>query len=113
MHEANVAAGILRSVEQVARENNSSRVTSMRLQVGEFTCIQPDMLRFCLEVLAKDTIARNATIYISRIQTRAGCLNCKSEFSIHDIEFRCPRCSSTEIELVSGRELIIESIEVE
>jgi len=113
LHEAKLAAGIVETVERVARENGGSRITGIRLQIGEFTCVQPDTLRFCLQTLAEGTIAQNAAISISRIRTRALCTKCRSEFDVHEIEFQCPTCASTDIELVSGRELIIESIEVE
>jgi len=113
LHEAKVAAGIIETVERVARENGASRITGIKLQIGDFTCIQPDSLRFCLEALAEGTIAQDAGISISRIKTRAACAECNNEFDIHEIQFHCPQCGSSAVELVSGRELIIESIEVE
>ena len=113
MHEAKVAAGILETVERVARENGGSRITGIKLQIGEFTCIQPESLRFCLEALGKGTITESAAISISRIKTRAACAECDNRFDVHEIQFHCPTCASTNIELVSGRELVIESIEVE
>ena len=113
MHEAKVAAGIIETVERVARENGGSRITDIRLRIGEFTRVLPDTLRFCLETLAEGTIAQNAAISISRVRTRALCAGCNSEFDVHEIQFQCPTCASTDVELVSGRELIIESIEVE
>lgn len=113
MHEASVAAGILETVERVARKNGSSQIVAIRLQIGEFTCIQPDMLKFCLETLAEDTIAKGATVSIDRVKTRAVCNVCNAEFEVCDTEFKCPECSSSDIVLVSGRELLIESIEVQ
>ncbi|MBN2208460.1 MAG: hydrogenase maturation nickel metallochaperone HypA [Candidatus Coatesbacteria bacterium] len=113
MHEARVAADILETVERVAADNFATRITSIRLQIGEFTCVQPDALQFCLEALSEGTIAQDAALSITRIKTTAVCGECHSEFSVHEIEFRCPMCASTNIELLSGRELFIESIEVD
>jgi len=113
LHEATVAAGILETVERVAADNCATRITGIRLQIGEFTCIQPEALRFCLQALCEGTIAQGAALSIVRIKTAAVCRECRSEFSVHEIEFRCPTCASTNIELLSGRELVIESIEVD
>jgi len=113
LHEATVAAGILETVERIAADNCATRITGIRLQIGEFTCIQPEALQFCLEALSEGTIAQGAALSITRIKTTALCRECRNEFGVHEIEFRCPVCASTDIELLSGRELIIESIEVD
>lgn len=113
MHEAKLAAGILDTVRRVASENGGSRITAIKLQIGEFTCVQPDTLRFCLETLAEGTIASGAGVSIIRTKTEARCAQCNNQFEVCDIRFCCPLCASTQIELLSGRELLIESIEVE
>jgi hydrogenase nickel incorporation protein HypA/HybF len=113
LHEATVAAGILETVERVAADNCATRITGIRLQIGEFTCIQPESLRFSLEALSEGTISQGAALSITRIKTTAACRGCRNEFEVHEIEFRCPTCASTDVELLSGRELVIESIEVD
>lgn len=113
MHEASVAAGIIETVSKVAKQHGVSRVTGIKLLIGEFTCIQSEALRFSLETLGEGTVAEGAAINIEKVRTRAACAECGCEFDIEQILFRCPECGSLTIELVAGRELIIESIETE
>jgi len=41
------------------------------------------------------------------------CQKCGKEFHIDHYDFFCPECSDGVLELISGRELQVESLEVE
>ena len=66
-------------------------------------------------VVSKDTIAEQAKLIIERIPAVIRCKKCGHSFAITrgDFQFLCRKCESDDIELLSGREFKIESIEVE
>ena len=43
----------------------------------------------------------------------AVCKKCQKKFPIKDLMFMCPHCDSLDIELISGGELSIHSLEVD
>ncbi len=40
------------------------------------------------------------------------CSDCDEEFEVERAEFGCPSCSGSNTEIISGREIFVESIEV-
>jgi hydrogenase nickel incorporation protein HypA/HybF len=69
-------------------------------------------LRFCFEIAAKDTPLEGAELKIDEIPVVAHCNDCGFEWTIEEPVFTCKHCTSGSIELLSGRELDIESIEI-
>jgi len=112
MHELTIAENIKNIIQESLGERKA-RVTRINLQIGKLSTIVPDSLRFCFEFAAKNTPAESAFLNIEEIPVRCRCGKCGVEFSIEKPSFYCPNCGSAEVELVSGRELFIKSIEIE
>ena len=76
------------------------------------SAVVPSSLRFCFEIAAKDTQLAGAELDIEEIPVRARCKACEAEWTIEGPAFNCEKCDSGQIEILSGRELNIESIEI-
>lgn len=113
MHELSIAEGILSIVEDYARRNDASKVLSVKLRIGEMSGVQPEALAFCFEICAKKTVAEGASLEIERVPLSARCRACNATFDVEGYCFLCPDCGSTEVEIVSGRELQVAEMEVE
>ena len=114
MHEMGIAAQIVDiSVSSIPDAYKNVRVESIHLKIGKLTAIVPDSLRFCFEVVAKDTPLSGATLHIEEVPIVAHCLSCHNEWTIDAPVFVCPECQNGKIDVVSGRELDIVSIEIE
>ncbi len=114
MHEMGIAMEILKIVEaSIPADMNSVRVRKINLKVGRFSAVVPDSLRFCFEVAADKTAAAGAELAIEEIPVTAQCGDCGHQWEAETPVFICPACSSGKIELLSGRELNIESIEID
>jgi len=114
MHEMGIAAQIVEiSVSSIPDTYKNVRVESINLKIGKLTAIVPDSLRFCFEVVAKDTPLSGAILNIEEVPIVARCLSCGFEWSINEPVFLCGKCQSGEIDMISGRELDIVSIEIE
>jgi len=74
--------------------------------------IVPDSLRFCFEIAAKDSLLSGAVLHIEEVPVRARCKECDAEWTIHEAVFQCQQCNSGQLDIISGRELNIESIEI-
>ena len=55
----------------------------------------------------------NAQLNIEMVPVTAVCNKCQKKFQIKDLIFMCPHCDNLDIELISGGELSIHSLEVE
>ncbi len=113
MHEMGIMTGVLDSVNSAAQAANATKVTKISLSIGEMTEVIQDALEFAFEVMSEGTLSEGATLEVTTIKPRSLCLDCGEEFD-HDRFHRvCPKCGSYSTNLVRGRELDIDSIEVD
>ena len=113
MHELAIAQGVLDIVLCTASENNADRVLGVKVTVGELTGTVPEALEMGFVALAKGTIAEDALITIQLVLLTGRCRDCGSTGSIDKYNFTCGSCGSHAIEIITGRELLVESVEVE
>ena len=113
MHELSIAQSIIEIVADEAKRNGLQRIIRIKLQVGEFAAVVPDSLTFCFELVSRDTIAAGAVLEIETVGIVARCDKCDHSFDVRDQVFLCPKCGDPVLELVSGRELSVLSIEGE
>jgi hydrogenase nickel incorporation protein HypA/HybF len=114
MHEMGIAAEIVRiAVESIPEEMAGSKVVRVHLKVGKLAAVVSESLRFCFEIVAKATPAEGARLEIQEMAVVARCNGCDHQWEIENAVFSCPQCRSGSIEMLSGRELDIDSIELE
>ena len=113
MHEMGIALQIIEIASaSIPQSETPVQVEKVNLKVGKLAAIVPDSLRFCFEIAAKDTLLAGATLEIEEVPVRARCKECDVEWTIHEPVFQCQQCKSGQLDIISGRELNIESIEV-
>ena len=113
MHELSIAQSIMDIVIREAEKVNARKVLGVSLKIGELTGVVHDSLTFCFEVLSKSTIAEHAHITIESVPTKGHCPQCKCDFAITDNHYRCNTCGNTHIDLISGRELQINHLDID
>lgn len=113
MHETVIASSLLKIVsEEVAKQNKNLCVDEIHIKVGLLNCIEPETVKGCFEILAENTVAQKATIFIERIPLEGFCHNCKKIVSINKRHFACPYCHNTTVDWQGGNEMQISSIKV-
>lgn len=114
MHELGIMTGVMDAVTKSAHDAGADKVLKVTLSVGEMTeCIQ-DALEFAFEALTEDDpFVRAAELTINMIKPKSRCLECGAEFEHDRFHMFCPECDSFATELLAGRELQIDSIEVD
>jgi len=113
MHELSIASNLIDIVKQATEGQDVSRVTSLRIVIGEMSNVVPDCLTFAFGVVSKGTMAENARLDFEEKPLKGRCGDCGKEFPIREYMFRCAECESPKIEVISGREFFLESIECE
>ena len=114
MHEVDMTRCLLLSLHEWKQEHapHTPVVEAVHLQVGDFTCVEPDALVFTWGALVKDSWLHGSRLAIESVPLRARCVVCHSTYSPHaDSAYRSPCCDHPMEEIVSGRELRIRSID--
>jgi hydrogenase nickel incorporation protein HypA/HybF len=113
MHEASIAGGILKLVEDNARREGFVRVTSLRLEAGQLAGVEPRALRFALEALAPGTCLQGTVFEIDEPPGQAWCMHCCNTVSIMQRGAACPCCGGYQLQPVGGTELRVVDMLVE
>lgn len=113
MHEMSIVAGVLDAVTASANQAGATRVLSISLSIGDMTEVVDEALEFAFEALTEGTLCEGAQLVVNKVHPRSLCLECGNEFDHDRFHRRCPACESYETQLVAGRELQIDSIEVD
>lgn len=111
MHEMGITQGILAASFDAAEEAGCSRITEIRVSVGEMTEVVDFALQFAFEALTPGTMAEGATLVITPVPARSKCRECGLEYDHDRFQMICPECNALNVELLQGRELLIEGIE--
>jgi len=130
MHELALAQKIIETIEAEAEKNGMSKVYSAKLKIGKMAAFQKEQLEFCLKTYEKDGILEDMKFEIEEVPVELTCNACHQKFvdaRFDDDEFAheiahapalyipppCPVCTSEDIEMTSGNEMMLVSIEGE
>lgn len=115
MHEFSICQVLLDGILAELEKNNltNQKLIKTRVVAGELRQIVPDYLQQAYEVLTKDTVAEGSKLEIQIKAVGGTCMDCKWDGDLPRGEFRCQSCGSGRVDIIRGRELYLESLEVE
>ena len=115
MHELGVIERLFDICTRNAQANNAKKIISVTLKIGEGSDLQEEWVQRYFDYLCKDTIAEGAKLIIERIPLIVRCKECSEEFHValrKRERASCPKCKGAKFELVSGREYMVDSMEI-
>ena len=113
MHELAITQSMFDIVLKQAEQVHAKKVTKINLVIGEMTGVVSESVQFYLDFLTKNTIAEGAIVDIKMVPPQAQCCNSNRTFELKEFDWTCPNCQGKIIDVTSGKELFVESIEVE
>lgn len=113
MHELSVCQGLMRQVEQVARDNNATAVTRIQLKVGPLSGVEPDLLRHAYRIARQGTLAEDAELAMETGPARVRCRECGSSGEVPPNRLVCPHCGDWRVQVTEGEELMLLSLELD
>jgi hydrogenase nickel incorporation protein HypA/HybF len=110
MHEFSLTQNLL----NLALTNaNSRRIVNVNLLIGPFSDEREESIQFYWRDLAKGTLGEGARLHFRHVKAEMKCLACGGTFSLENDESLCIYCQSNRLQLLSGDEVRLESIDVE
>ncbi len=113
MHELSVTESLLKIAVQHADKANATRVTDLHIVIGDLASMVDDSIQFYWDIIARDTIAEQATLHFRRVPAQLQCNTCLKTYSPTDRELICPKCGHVGAKIIAGEEFFLESIDVE
>jgi hydrogenase nickel incorporation protein HypA/HybF len=108
MHEMAITQSV---VDAVCEHAAGRHVQSVKVEVGALCAVVPDAMQFCFELATEGTVADGARLDLNVQPGSARCRSCGENFALQDLILLCP-CGSADVEVLTGRDLRILSMEV-
>jgi hydrogenase nickel incorporation protein HypA/HybF len=115
MHELQVTERILDIAVKHAAGHDVSKIVRIGLKIGELSDLEDEWIQRYFDYLSRGTVAENAKLAIQRAPIVLECESCSHSFDVRKEELgdaACPECGGSDCRLISGREYLIENIEV-
>ncbi|KUK74175.1 hydrogenase maturation nickel metallochaperone HypA [Methanobacterium sp. 42_16] len=120
MHELSMAQAIVDTVLDAAEKNNATEVVEVTIEVGMLTMLNPEQLKFLLDVIVEDTLLADAEIVIEDVPVEIDCRSCdytglaNTDGSDHYLSIvKCPQCDERNVEILTGKECNVKTIKIE
>jgi hydrogenase nickel incorporation protein HypA/HybF len=104
---------MVQMLEAQSHEHDYQRVTAVWLEIGPFSGLEMDALRFSFDVVTKGTLAEGAKLEVINAPAMASCRVCGASAPITTRFDPCPACGSYVLEITTGEQLRIKQLEVE
>ena len=114
MHELSMMENVLDLVIDFAEKNDAKEIVRINMVIGAVSNIIPKWTMLFFEMIAKGTIAEKADLKFEIYPAYVKCRACGSEskIKIDPPVFLCNSCGSDNVQLLTGREFQIKSIEI-
>jgi len=113
MHELSVTECILEIALRHGRENHAKKITDIYLVIGDLSAIIDESVEFYWGIISDNTIARDARLHFKHIHAKFKCNNCNVEYHPAESQIFCPKCNSTNVQVIAGDEFFLEAIEID
>jgi hydrogenase nickel incorporation protein HypA/HybF len=112
MHEMSLAEGVLQLIEDAARAQEFSKVTTVWLEIGQLSGVEVEAMKFCFDAVTRDSIADGAALEIVATPGTGWCMQCSQTVPMQEVFGECPQCGSHQMQVTGGTEMRVKELEV-
>jgi hydrogenase nickel incorporation protein HypA/HybF len=113
MHEVALARAVWRQVEAEMQARPGFRLLGITLVVGRWSGADPESLQFAVQLVAAESPWPAAAVQMRSEPLALKCRPCGRTFEPTELDLACPGCGTYDSETIRGREVRLESLEVE
>jgi hydrogenase nickel incorporation protein HypA/HybF len=113
VHEMSIAESVLEIIEDKARTDGYAKVKTVWLEIGQLAGVETESLRFCFDVVTRDSVAKDARLEIIETAGQGWCMECGRNVAVTARYEPCPNCGGVQIEVNGGDEMRVKELEVE
>jgi hydrogenase nickel incorporation protein HypA/HybF len=114
MHEITLCQNAVEIMVQQARVHGASKVTAVWLELGAFSCVEPESLQFCFELVCRETLAEGCQLHLIMLPAQCWCGNCQQDVRLTNTQqMCCPQCSGALWPVNANDGMKIKRLEIE
>jgi len=112
MHEYSVVQALLNQCEDIVKENNATKIDKVICKIGVMSGIEIHLLKIAFDTFKEGTICDKAEFIINEQKVKLRCRECKDEYEIDEVIYKCRSCGSLSMDIVDGEDMYLMSLEM-
>lgn len=113
MHEMGIAQQLVQiALDSIPGDIENPKVHTVNLKIGRLASVVEHSLSFCFEIITKDTPLEGCRLKIDFVPVMVHCKSCDHTWEVTGPVFKCPFCEDGDVEMITGREIEIVSLEL-
>lgn len=114
MHEANFTEQIVHAIISELKKYPEHRPRKVTVRVGEMLHLNEESVRTHYAIMIKGTPLEHAEIELKEEAVEIYCWQCDRKGPVEDHHMlMCSHCSATDVEIMKGNGIVIDSIELD
>ena len=113
MHELAVAQALVEQVDGVIRQHNAVSASLIRVRIGPLAGVVPELLASAFPLAAAGSRMEDAKLDLVAAPIQVRCQTCGAETEAAMNRLICGACGDWHTQVISGDELLLESVELE
>lgn len=113
MHELAVAQALVDQVDSVIRQHKAAAASSIRVRIGPLAGVVPELLASAFPLAAAGSRMEHARLDLVAAPITVRCQTCGAETEAAMNRLICGACGDWHTQVISGDELMLESVELE
>jgi len=112
MHEYSVVQALLNQCEEIARENEATKIDKVICKIGVMSGIEIHLLKIAFDTFKEGTMCSQAEFIINEQKLKLRCRDCKDEYEVDEIIYKCRTCGSLGMDVIDGEDMYLMSLEM-
>jgi len=113
VHELAITQGLLRIALEKVEQAGARSIRQINLRIGKLSGYLPEAVEMNFRMLSPGTKAEGARLSLEWLPVTCECRECGRQYQAQGQDLRCPGCRAAQFRITGGREMYIESLEVE
>ncbi len=113
MHELSLARAVWTQVEAELLRRPGARLVALHLVVGRLSGADPESLAFALDLVTEGADDAKPRVDVRTEPAALQCDACGHAWETGEFSIRCPACGSADVDVTAGRDVRLESLELE
>ncbi len=114
MHEITLCQHAMEIMQQQANQHHAQRITAVWFEIGAFSCVEAESLRFCFDMVCRDTLAEGCELHLIEQKALSWCYDCQADVELLMPQVLvCPHCSGRNLRVQADDGLQIKRLEIE
>ncbi|MDO9244058.1 MAG: hydrogenase maturation nickel metallochaperone HypA [Rhodocyclaceae bacterium] len=113
MHEMSLVEGVRELIEDAAAREGFSRVSSVRVEIGQLSGVEREAFEFCFDLAMRGGITDGVRLEVIATPGRGRCPDCGRETALAVVYDPCEHCGAVPVAVIGGTEMRVIDLEVE